>query len=340
MISVSPNKGRTGAFSVDKSAKIAIVPTPSLREWWRVTIIVLLLAIVAGDLGLRSAIILGCHERNPAGQHDQGNEVKRSPTDVRGSAVSGPDQTTPHPWCRTGIEEQQRFDQWALGLFMDLKVTDIFLVFFTLLLVGVGRKANAVAQSQRNIVATQVVISRQQSETMDRQANIANQQTQLIDKQATIAQQTYIATHRARIVVRSFVIVHADAGADIQVRFIVANQGSTDAELLASFVLVALLDQPGAVFGLPSPPPSIVWDSVEKLTGGSSFPHTYVERNAPLHPDDVQAITAGTKHLHVLGMIAYQDDNGARRNTGFFRCYNSSRRRFYAIDDPDFEFQD
>jgi hypothetical protein len=62
-----------------------------------------------------------------------------------------------------------------VGLFRQLKITDIVVAAFTLMLVWVGHQANAVSRSQRNITAATIVISRQQREIMSRQADTAEQ---------------------------------------------------------------------------------------------------------------------------------------------------------------------
>jgi hypothetical protein len=174
---------------------------------------------------------------------------------------------------------------------------------------------------------------------MQTQANISNQQTGIADKQATVAHQTYIATHRAILRARRFRISLMQAGRAIKVEFETINTGATDADVTGRLVLVPILDAPGAIFGLPPLPLAFSIEFPSKLRGGETMGHVH-EDDGPVHEDDVAAVNAGTRFLHVIGRVAYTDDNGRPRETGFFRWYDAELHRFRKVDDSDFEYED
>ena len=60
----------------------------------------------------------------------------------------------------------------------------------------------------------------------------------------------------------------------------------------------------------------------------------------PLDPRDFDDIQAQRQFLHVIGTIIYFDNLGISRTIGFLRCYDSTRRRFNVVNDPEYEFHD
>ena len=44
--------------------------------------------------------------------------------------------------------------------------------------------------------------------------------------------------------------------------------------------------------------------------------------------------------LLAVGFIAYQDETGVRRQTGYFRQHEAETGRFRPVDDPDCEYAD
>jgi hypothetical protein len=44
--------------------------------------------------------------------------------------------------------------------------------------------------------------------------------------------------------------------------------------------------------------------------------------------------------VYVMGYVEYVDDIGTPRRTGFCRRYRKSKDRFFAVDDPDYEYED
>jgi hypothetical protein len=56
--------------------------------------------------------------------------------------------------------------------------------------------------------------------------------------------------------------------------------------------------------------------------------------------DDIADINSSSRFLHLIGYVMYEDENGGIRRTGFFRYYDAKRRRFRAIGDGEYEFQE
>jgi hypothetical protein len=171
------------------------------------------------------------------------------------------------------------------------------------------------------------------------QAWIFHRQTGLIDKQATVAHQAYIANHRAILRARRFRIALMQAGEPIKVEFETINMGATAADMTGRVVLVAILDAPGTIFGLPHLALQVTVKLPWKIEGGEVAGHHHVD-DTPVHEDDVAAVNAGTRFLHVIGRVTYTDDNGRPRETGFFRCYDVGLRRFREVGNTDFEYED
>jgi hypothetical protein len=53
-----------------------------------------------------------------------------------------------------------------------------------------------------------------------------------------------------------------------------------------------------------------------------------------LPKDDIRS------RVFVAGIVRYRDDVGISRSTGFFREYKPSLKRFVALSDPDYEYED
>ena len=59
-----------------------------------------------------------------------------------------------------------------------------------------------------------------------------------------------------------------------------------------------------------------------------------------MQDDQMNEITQGTQPVAVYGYVAYKDDLGTLRRSGFFRAYSAKTRRFTPVDDPEYEYQD
>lgn len=302
---------------------------PSVKEWIKVAGVVALLAVAGADLGWRIATISG----SPADQAGKSQPHQESSGDsdhpngalpmAAPAADIGPAERrvgSNAPYSQNPSQDHDGTNIWMIlqGL------SAPFAALFALALLCVAH--------------LQLRTYRRQAGIMRHQARISAQQTALIDKQATVAHQTYIATHRAILRARRFRITLMQAGRPIKVEFETINTGATDADVTGRVVLVPILDAPGAVFGLPTLPLEFVIQT-DKLKGGETMTHVHVD-DSPVCDDAVAAVNAGTRFLHVIGRIAYTDDNGHPRETGFFRCYDVELRRFRNVDDPDYEYED
>jgi hypothetical protein len=75
------------------------------------------------------------------------------------------------------------------------------------------------------------------------------------------------------------------------------------------------------------------------LESGESTPITFGSDRL-IGARESDEILSGMRDIYVLGNIAYADNRGVIRRTAFCRKYDRARRRFVAVDDPDYEHEE
>jgi hypothetical protein len=149
----------------------------------------------------------------------------------------------------------------------------------------------------------------------------------------------FIATHRPRIMVHSFEYSSED-GERIGAFFRYVNTGTSTA------TIVGIAGQITEVFDMPSQATSIgpecrVDPEDEKLVGGEEAVHTV--SSSILHSQmvvDSELKHRGHSYLFAIciGYVAYTDDLGVRRKTGFCRRYDPSTRSWLKMENSDYEY--
>jgi hypothetical protein len=184
------------------------------------------------------------------------------------------------------------------------------------------------------IISTGFVIAWQSSETR---------------KSAQTARDTFLSTQRPRIVVRTPYFSEntgtfgdqsngITAFSDLKGQVYIANIGGTKATIKETLFLPHISDAKE----LPAKRP---WEGQDGtrcnlvLASGKSVPHIFVRRD-PLSKDGAEALQAGTKFLYVMGWVEYLDELDIRRTTRFCRLYDPRKKRFYPVDDAEYESQD
>jgi hypothetical protein len=76
-----------------------------------------------------------------------------------------------------------------------------------------------------------------------------------------------------------------------------------------------------------------------KLQPGQSWPLTFGSYSM-IGGTESDQILAGHRMIYVLGYVAYRDELGIERRTAFCRKYDHIRRRFFMVDDPDYEHEE
>lgn len=155
------------------------------------------------------------------------------------------------------------------------------------------------------------------------------------------ARSDYVASHRPHVRVRRIDHVVMTVGQPIAAQIEAANIGPTEARIRQigiDLFFRSPANPAGAQFGAS---PTDV--NVEPIPPGKSG-SVSVRSSQPITQAQIQTFQAGQVELCALGIINYEDRNGAGRSTSFFRIYRAAGARFFpAPDDPwqgDREFED
>jgi hypothetical protein len=181
-------------------------------------------------------------------------------------------------------------------------------------------------------------------ETADRQAAEIHEQLRLTRENIEFARLEFNATHRPKLVIREARMLPPTPGHNTAgVRFVVANAGSSVADVVESHVELEFNE---AVILLPL-------QTVEhgnaigsiRLRPGDSRIREYGsnigwaqytnEQNRQLY-----AVETTPTKIWLRGFIVYLDNNRIRRRMAFCRGYDFNARRFRAGDDPEYEYSD
>ena len=185
--------------------------------------------------------------------------------------------------------------------------------------------------------------------TADRQA-METQQSLAIAKASAdhtkesvdLARKEFISTHRPKIILRDAYCLDNEIDSPIIVHYVLVNSGETPARIILSVLELKLIYGPG--FGAETPP------SIQNNQNDIG--------DLPLDPgEEVTRTYSGTRHwrtddgsrfksnysyegVFFYGHIIYEDLNGIKRHTAFWRKYDLDTSRFYLCKDPAFESLD
>lgn len=158
------------------------------------------------------------------------------------------------------------------------------------------------------------------------------------EKQIALAREAMGATQRPRIAVRRMAVVLAPEE-PIKIEFAIVNVGEAAATSYTWNTAILYLKAAGAIQEAPTFELGTAGSSDAALQPGEGKNIQYAD-GGDLGPKQLRDITYGTEILHVIGYITYRDKRGTTRRTGFLRHYDRESRRFRAVDDPEYEYQD
>jgi hypothetical protein len=168
-------------------------------------------------------------------------------------------------------------------------------------------------------------------------AVVSNRQARLIEDQARIARNEFIVTHRPKIIVRAFQMLNPDAGVGVAPRviFIAHNIGDSPARIIEvrSATLVQDINA-----NLPNDLgfPFLENFHVTLVSGQKEvFP---INGADPFVENEAMEIFARRSMLLCLGIVAYLDGAGTRRETGFCRRFMSDAREWSTLRDSEYEY--
>ena len=177
---------------------------------------------------------------------------------------------------------------------------------------------------------------------------VSRRQAKLTRAAVAISNKDFISTHRPRLIVREVQRLQSTIQRNIELRFVVANIGGSDAEIVESHkevqdirdgMLRPLQPTEGAnpIGRRTIIPGSHIFDecgstvSVHSLAVSRMIDARRLPRGA--NPNENRAVC-------FRGFVIYTDKNGIRLRTGFCRVYDAEAERFYPLDDPDYEYAD
>lgn len=216
------------------------------------------------------------------------------------------------------------------------------LAIFAAIAAGIALRTLRAIRRQANIANESLSAERAATEAAKASADAAK-------GQAELSQKTLVLTQRPKLIVRNIVVktpgdplrqtAPFQPGYSVEGEFEVVNIGGTPATITASGCSVFWDDAP-----LPMHRP-YARNSPTNPVSGNLQPGTSVSgRFMSDTPMDQQAtaILQASMHwaIYVMGWIEYKDDLGFIRRTAFCRRYDANRRRFFPVDDPDYEHAD
>jgi len=168
--------------------------------------------------------------------------------------------------------------------------------------------------------------------------------------QTESSQKTLVLTQRPKLIVRNIVVKTPgdplrqpalfQPGYSVEGEFQVVNVGGTPATITASGCWVfwnqVALPMHRPYDGLTANNP------VDGILQPGTFVSGRFMSDKPMDQHAAEIFQAGNEwYLYVMGWVEYRDDLGFVRRTSFCRKYDVRRgRRFFAVDDPDYEHAD
>lgn len=147
-----------------------------------------------------------------------------------------------------------------------------------------------------------------------------------MSKQALLAHQNYLATHRPRLTVRFVNCTEPKANERPAAEIRVANVGYTDAKIVSIGAdIFRRTEKRIAPDGWCAIPQTIPLNPLAEPSQELVF--TVTARNL-LSPDQIARVTSGDDELCLIGIILYEDHNGTKRATSFFRIYSIDQKRY------------
>jgi hypothetical protein len=150
-----------------------------------------------------------------------------------------------------------------------------------------------------------------------------------------LTRESFIATHRPRLIVRYIGNYYAQDNAPEECVAKVTNVGATDATIIAfeGWMFRPKLENIGDK--RPEPRPR---DPVTLEPGGS---YDLQVQSLRTYSDAVMfdAVQPGVE-LIAWGAVRYKDDNGMERETAFYQRYDENKRLFVSVRDAPEEYQD
>jgi hypothetical protein len=175
-------------------------------------------------------------------------------------------------------------------------------------------------------------------EAGEKQIALVGGQLDLAVKQHGLAREEYFASHLPRITVTRMT-AELIPNWPVKIDITYVNNGEAIAKRCNWNAGILILNTPGAIHGTFNYETNKQGWIESQMAIGTGTQVT-ITNDIPLSPLDHEDIQARRKFLHVIGTINCEDNLGVSRSMGFFRWFDPDRRRFRAIDDSEYEYQD
>jgi hypothetical protein len=160
-----------------------------------------------------------------------------------------------------------------------------------------------------------------------------------------LARDEFMASQRPKIIVRELRMLpqnHNTTVATVEVSYVVANTGASEAEIVESWIEIK-----DVRYGL-LPPLNPIEDEtpIRKIVikAGANISRT---QGSNVEHVSLQIGRMGAQRRHeeppelvFRGFVTYRDKNQITRRTAFYRRYDFKTMRFRIVDDPDYEYAD
>ncbi len=165
----------------------------------------------------------------------------------------------------------------------------------------------------------------------------SREQARITDDALKLARDEFNATHRPKIILRSFQIREKEipAGQNVEFIFIAHNIGESPGKIIEVRSATLILPDKEKIPNDLSLPFSERFNYALQSGQREVFPGN--GGSAPTDEESM-AVFAGAKVLLCLGIVVYLDDGGIRRETGFCRRYRSREDEWDTIKDSEYEY--
>ncbi|HEY8031133.1 MAG TPA: hypothetical protein VIF02_01830 [Methylocella sp.] len=169
--------------------------------------------------------------------------------------------------------------------------------------------------------------------------NAAIQTAQLIE-QKSIMRDQHFAAHRPKLIFRAIALKQFDIGKHIQINFILANAGETEAIIRQGNATIYIARE-GRLPDIPEYDDDRLFLANRRFPGGRKNPLIKI-RDIPLLEWEYDCIYGEGRsgEIYFFGFLTYEDGNNNFREIGFCRKFDPAHRRFIAVRDPNYEYED
>lgn len=156
--------------------------------------------------------------------------------------------------------------------------------------------------------------------------------------QILLMRRQHVAMFRPMVKVRTVAYASPDDTSPIEI--VLANSGSTDAKIVEGRIATVLRQAEQTIVAHPfaGVPDSFVTPS--KIPAGHTTLLVWLNPRAAEHHQNVIPVLMRDQRLWLVGYVAYADEYGVRRKTGFCRMLEAGTQRFRIVEDPDYEYAD